>query len=57
MKENNVNGVTFNNFETGGYQMWAFPGQKIFIDSRNLNDEIFKEYMSMLFMNQGFDKK
>ena len=57
MSDNNISGVPLNNYESGGYLIWNFPGQKNFIDSRNLNDDIFNEYMSILFMNPGFDKK
>ncbi len=57
IKENNINGTPFNNFESGGYLIWNSPGQKNFIDSRNINDEIFNEYMSILYMNPGFENK
>jgi len=57
MKENDIKGTIFNNYETGGYFMWNFPGQKNFIDSRNINDNIFNEYMSILSMNPGFENK
>lgn len=57
MKVNNVTGNTFNNYETGGYHIWTLAGQKNFIDSRNLNDEIFNEYISILSMNPGFESK
>lgn len=56
MSENNITGTPFNNYESGGYLIWGFQGQKNFIDSRNLNDALFNEYMSMLFMNPGFEK-
>ena len=57
MKENNIKGTPFNNFDTGGYFKWEFPEQKIFIDSRNINDEIFSEYYSILRMQAGFQAK
>jgi hypothetical protein len=57
MKESNIKGTPFNNFDTGGYLLWEIPDQKIFIDSRNINDEIFNEYISILKMQPGFDKK
>ncbi len=37
--------------------MWNFPGEKNFIDSRNLNDEIFNEYNTIMSMLPGFEKK
>lgn len=57
MAENNITGNPFNNFDTGGYFSWLFPGKKIFIDSRNLNDELFNEYYSILYKQPGFQDK
>jgi len=47
----------FNHFGTGGYFVWNFPGEKNFIDSRNLNDTIFLKYSDLLKMYPGFEKK
>jgi hypothetical protein len=57
MKANDIKGKPFNHFGTGGLLVWNFPGEKNFIDSRNLNDEIFNEYNSILTMRPGFEKK
>ncbi len=57
MKQNNISGKPFNQFGTGGYLVWNFPGEKNFIDSRNLNDEIFNEYNTIMSMLPGFEKK
>lgn len=57
MKEAKISGTPYNHFGTGGYLVWEFPGEKNFIDSRNLNDEIFNEYNSIMMMSPGFDKK
>lgn len=57
MKENKISGTPLNHFGTGGLLVWNFPEQKNFIDSRNLNDEIFTEYNSVLGMRPGFEKK
>jgi len=57
MKENKISGTPYNHFGTGGYLVWNFPGEKNFIDSRNLNDEIFNEYNSLMMMQPGFEKK
>jgi hypothetical protein len=57
MLENKIKGTPFNNFDTGGYYKWLFPDQKIFIDSRNINDEIFNEYYSILKMQPGFQNR
>lgn len=57
MKQNNISGTTYNHFGTGGYLVWNFPGEKNFIDSRNLNDEIFNEYNGIMQMSPGFEKK
>ena len=55
--ENKISGTPYNHFGTGGYMVWNFPGEKNFIDSRNLNDEIFNEYNSIMVMQPGFEKK
>ena len=47
IKENNIKGTPFNNFESGGYLVWNTEGEKNFIDSRNLSDELFGEYNSI----------
>jgi len=57
MKQNNIRGTPFNHFGTGGLLVWNFPGEKNFIDSRNLNDEIFYEYNGILNMRAGFERK
>lgn len=57
MKESGISGKPFNHFGTGGYIVWSSPHEKNFIDSRNLNDEIFNEYNSILSMRPGFEKK
>ncbi len=57
MKESGIKGTTYNHFGTGGYLVWSFPDQKNFIDSRNLNDDIFNEYNSIMSKAPGFEKK
>jgi hypothetical protein len=57
IKENKISGTPYNHFGTGGYMVWNFPGERNFIDSRNLNDEIFNEYNSIMQMAPGFEKK
>jgi hypothetical protein len=56
MKENNISGTPYNHFGTGGYLVWNFPGQKNYIDSRNLNDDIFYEYNYIMRMKPKFEK-
>lgn len=56
MKEHNISGTPFNHFGTGGFLVWSFPGEKNYIDSRNLNDEIFNEYNQIIYMKPGFEK-
>ena len=46
-----------NHFGTGGFLVWNFPGARNFIDSRNLNDEIFSEYSSLMTKKAGFENK
>lgn len=60
MKENNIP-VTgqrpLNHFGSGGFLIWNFPESKNFIDSRNLNDDIFGEYNTLMSKKPGFEKK
>jgi hypothetical protein len=60
MKEHKVTELgerPLNHFGTGGYLVWSFPGEKNFIDSRNLNDSIYFEYYDIMSMKPGFDQK
>jgi hypothetical protein len=60
MKENKITEIgehPLNHFGTGGYLVWNFPGTKNFIDSRNLNDNIFNEYNGLISKRPGFEKK
>jgi hypothetical protein len=57
IKQNNITGKPYNHFGTGGYLVWNLPGQKNYIDSRNLSDDIFNEYNSIMSMSAGFEKK
>ena len=60
MKENKITETgtrPFNHFGTGGLLVWNFPGSKNFIDSRNLNDEIFSEYNTIVYKKSGFENK
>jgi hypothetical protein len=60
MKENNIPAIgkrPFNHFGSGGFFVWNFPGSKNFIDSRNLNDDIFSEYNTIISKKPGFENK
>lgn len=57
IKENNISGKVYNYFESGGMLIWSIPGQRDFIDSRNLNDEIYFEYRSIMTKSPGFEEK
>ncbi|MBI5402458.1 MAG: hypothetical protein HY959_03585 [Ignavibacteriae bacterium] len=60
MKENKVPEIgdrIFNHFGTGGFFVWNFPGKQNFIDSRNLNDDIFYKYNQILAKQPGFEQK
>lgn len=60
MKENNIPALgqkPLNHFGSGGFLVWNFPESKNFIDSRNLNDEIFNEYNSLISKKPGFENK
>lgn len=53
---NNIKGNVFNDLEVGGLLLWFLPEQKNFIDSRNISDEIGKEYYRVLTKQPGFEK-
>lgn len=58
IKNNNIvlNGNrVFNSFGCGGYLIWEIPGAKNFIDSRNLNDEIYYSYKKINNKQPGFE--
>jgi len=60
MKENKIPDIgekIFNHFGTGGFFVWNFPDKKNFIDSRNLNDDIFFKYNQILSKQAGFEQK
>ena len=46
----------FNNLKIGGYFIWNFPESKNFIDSRNLNDNVYAEYKDIDLRKPGFEK-
>ncbi len=57
LNNNNIRGNVFNQMEIGGLLLWERPDEKNFHDSRILNDTIAKEYISILGMEQGFERK
>lgn len=60
MKESKVTETgerIFNHFGTGGFFVWNFPDKKNFIDSRNLNDDIFFKYNQLIVKRPGFEQK
>lgn len=60
MKANNIPSIgqkPLNHFGTGGFLVWNFPESKNFIDSRNLNDDIFYEYNNLMSKKSGFENK
>ncbi|MBK8551786.1 MAG: hypothetical protein IPL53_12265 [Ignavibacteria bacterium] len=60
MKANNIPSTgekPLNHFGSGGFLVWNFPESKNFIDSRNLNDEIFSEYNTLIAKKPGFEGK
>lgn len=60
MKESKITELSdkiFNHFGTGGFFVWNFPEKKNFIDSRNLNDDIFFKYNQLIAKQSGFEQK
>ncbi len=60
MKETKVTEIgerIFNHFGTGGFFVWNFPNRKNFIDSRNLNDDIFYKYNQIIVKKPGYEQK
>lgn len=45
----------FNSLKIGGYFVWNFPENKNFIDSRNLNDNVYAEYKNIDLGKPGFE--
>lgn len=45
----------FNSFGCGGFLIWEIPAAKNFIDSRNLNDEIYYSYKKINNKQPGFE--
>ncbi|KXK52510.1 MAG: hypothetical protein UZ05_CHB002001296 [Chlorobi bacterium OLB5] len=45
----------FNSFGCGGFLIWEVPSAKNFIDSRNLNDEIYYSYKKINNKQPGFE--
>lgn len=60
MKESKVPEIgerPLNHFGSGGFLIWSFPQSRNFIDSRNLNDDIFSEYNTLIAKRPGFESK
>lgn len=58
IKENRINEIglkPFNSFGIGGYFIWEFKNCKNFIDSRNLNDDIYFKYKTINNKLPGFE--
>lgn len=58
IKNNNIISAgnrVFNTFSCGGYLIWEVPGAMNFIDSRNLNDEIYYSYKKINNKQFGFE--
>lgn len=58
IKKNNIitaGSRMFNSFGIGGYLIWEIPGAMNFIDSRNLNDEIYYSYKKINNKQLGFE--
>ena len=58
LRDENINKTgskPFNNLKIGGYFVWNFPKSKNFIDSRNLNDNVYTEYKEMDLKKPGFE--
>lgn len=47
----------FNSLNIGGYFVWSFPGQKNFIDSRNVSEKRYNLYKELNAARIGFDAK
>src|SRR5206468_121412 len=57
LADHGIRGNAFNQLEIGGLLLWTQPGEKNFIDSRNLSDSLGREYYSLLLMQSGFEEK
>jgi len=52
---NKIGSKPFNNLKIGGFFIWNFPESKNFIDSRNLNDNVYAEYKEIDLRKPGFE--
>ena len=57
VKHEHIRGRPFNQFNVGGLLIWTVPEEKNFIDSRDLNDWIAKEYSIIMNMQPGFKQR
>jgi hypothetical protein len=59
MKTNPINGGNiFNTYNWGGYLIWKYPEQKVFIDGRTdlFGDEILGEWLSIIQAGKDWEK-
>jgi hypothetical protein len=53
MEKSEISGRLFNHFNWGGYLIWQlWPGSTTFIDGRNLDLEVFRDYTHILWDRQ-----
>jgi hypothetical protein len=56
LREANLPGPMFNNYNWGGYIIWELPQYPVFVDGRTdlYGDALLREYWAVLFANEGW---
>lgn len=50
LREHGIRGRLFNTYEAGGYLMWRlWPDDRVFIDGRALNEQVWNDYIHIAF--------
>lgn len=54
LSDKDIKGNMFNEYGFGGYLIWRlYPGKKVFIDGRNLDNEVYEEYAIVASASYG----
>jgi len=54
LSNNAINGNMLNEYGFGGYLIWRlYPGKKVFIDTRQMNNDVFNEYQTVVNLGKG----
>ena len=56
LKQSRLTGPIYNSYNWGGYLVWAFPQEPVFVDGRTdvYDDEFLREYVKVMFVRPGW---